>query len=97
MRESTIEKYLIRRVKDLGGEVRKIAWRGRRSAPDRLILLKKWHPMVELKAPGVKPTRGQLAEHETLRRAGVEVYVIDSIAKVDELLGVPVGFRVYEK
>lgn len=39
MRESEIEKYLVRRVKELGGEVRKVQWVGRRGAPDRLVML----------------------------------------------------------
>ena len=39
MRESTIEKYLVKRVKELGGEVRKVMWLGRRGAPDRLVML----------------------------------------------------------
>lgn len=39
MRESQIEKYLVVRVKALGGEVRKVQWIGRRGAPDRLVML----------------------------------------------------------
>lgn len=39
MRESVIEKHLVKRVKELGGEVRKVQWIGRRGAPDRLVLL----------------------------------------------------------
>lgn len=39
MRESEIEKYLVERVKALGGEVRKVKWIGRRGAPDRLVML----------------------------------------------------------
>lgn len=39
MRESQIEAYLAKRVKELGGEVRKVQWIGRRSAPDRLVML----------------------------------------------------------
>jgi len=39
MRESQIEAYLAKRVKELGGEVRKVEWVGRRSAPDRLVML----------------------------------------------------------
>lgn len=38
-RESTIERYLVKRVKELGGEVRKVEWIGRRGAPDRLVML----------------------------------------------------------
>ena len=39
MRESDIEKYLVKRVKELGGEVRKVKWVGREGAPDRLVML----------------------------------------------------------
>lgn len=38
MRESDIEKYLVKRVKELGGEVRKVKWVGRQGAPDRLVM-----------------------------------------------------------
>jgi hypothetical protein len=37
-RESDIEKHLVKRVKELGGEVRKVQWIGRRGAPDRLVM-----------------------------------------------------------
>lgn len=39
MRESDIEDYLVKRVKAVGGEVRKVQWIGRNSAPDRLVML----------------------------------------------------------
>lgn len=39
MRESQIEAHLVKRVKELGGEVRKVKWIGRRGAPDRLVML----------------------------------------------------------
>lgn len=39
MKEAAIEKYLVQRVKELGGEVRKVQWVGRKSAPDRLVML----------------------------------------------------------
>jgi hypothetical protein len=38
VRESDIERHLVKRVKELGGEVRKVQWIGRRGAPDRLVL-----------------------------------------------------------
>jgi len=47
MRESQIEQYLVKRVNELGGEVRKVKWIGRRGAPDRLVML----PERWLKAP----------------------------------------------
>ena len=103
MRESKIEAYLVERVKDLGGEVRKVAWPGRRGAPDRLVMLpNRWtwkggHHCamppgtfwVELKATGVAPEAHQLREHERMASMGQHVVVIDSIESVDALLGKP--------
>lgn len=95
MRERDIEKYLVKRVKELGGEVRKVVWVGRRGAPDRLVMLPytlAWGAayantfFVELKAPGVKPEPHQLREHERMRAMGQRVVVIDSIEGVEELL-----------
>lgn len=94
MRESQIEAHLVKRVKALGGEVRKVQWIGRRGAPDRLVMLpgEEWFigpetVWVELKAPGVKPEAHQLREHERMRALGQCVIVIDSIEGVDEWLG----------
>lgn len=39
MLERDVERYLVKRVKTLGGEVRKVQWVGRRNAPDRLVML----------------------------------------------------------
>ena len=39
MKERDIEKHLVKRVKALGGEVRKVQWIGRRGAPDRLVMV----------------------------------------------------------
>ena len=39
MKERDIEKHLVKRVKQLGGEVRKVQWAGRVGAPDRLVML----------------------------------------------------------
>lgn len=85
MRERDIEKYLVQRVKALGGEVRKVQWIGRRGAPDRLVMLRGETVWVELKAPGVKPETYQLREHARMRRMGQRVVVVDSIADVDWL------------
>ena len=37
--ERDIERHLVKRVKELGGEVRKVQWVGRAGAPDRLVML----------------------------------------------------------
>lgn len=96
MRESEIENYLVERVKQLGGEVRKVKWIGRRGAPDRLVMLPTKYPewmqqkgnaiWVELKAPGEKPKPHQAREHERMRAMGQRVVVIDSVEGVEELL-----------
>ena len=39
MLERDVEDYLVKRVKAMGGEVRKVQWIGRNSAPDRLVML----------------------------------------------------------
>lgn len=57
MRESQIERYLVKRVKELGGEVRKVQWVGRQGAPDRLVMLPK-HERV----PGFRYTINVLGQ-----------------------------------
>lgn len=101
MRERDIEAYLVARVKELGGEVRKVQWVGRRAAPDRLVMLPvgrlNWRgtscAWVELKAPGGFATfpkdereRAQFREHVRMRAMGQTVVVIDSHDAVDRLL-----------
>ncbi len=88
MKESTIEKYLVKRVKTLGGEIRKVKWIGRRGAPDRLAILPAvcgpvW---VELKATGKSCRPHQIREHERMKLMGQSISVIDSIEGVDDLL-----------
>lgn len=95
MRESDIEDYLVKRVKAMGGEVRKVQWIGRIGAPDRLVMLpltkigRHWCAptvWVELKAPGAKPRPSQLREHERMRAMGQRVEVIDSLEGVEAML-----------
>ncbi len=99
MRERDIEKYLVQRVKELGGEIRKVKWVGRHGAPDRVVMLPDfwWHchsgkkgtpgPIfVELKAPGEKPKPHQIREHKRMDNCHLRVEVIDSIEGVERLL-----------
>lgn len=86
MRESEIEKYLVKRVQALGGEVRKAAWVGRRGAPDRCVMLDGKTIFVELKAPGEKAKPHQAREHDRMRKMGQTVVVVDSLEGVDEVL-----------
>jgi len=88
IRESLIERYLIKRVRQLGGMAVKQVWPGRRGAPDRLVMLPNGRVFfVELKAPGQKVKDHQLRVHIKLRKLGVMVVVIDDKTQVDEVLG----------
>jgi hypothetical protein len=85
MRENFIEAFLVNRVKTLGGLCLKQEWINTRGAPDRLVVLPGKLLMVELKATGAKPEPHQLRMHERLRALGVQVEVIDSVERVEEL------------
>lgn len=85
MRESKIEKALVKRVKAEGGEVRKVQWIGRRGAPDRLVMLPGRNPvLVELKAPKGRLSKLQEREHEVLRNWFV-VHVVWSLDALNEV------------
>jgi hypothetical protein len=84
--ESVIEAYLCRRVKQTGGEVRKLGWINRRGAPDRLALWPHAHAFFETKRPGEKPRKLQDKEIATLRAAGLTVEVLNSLDAVDALI-----------
>lgn len=98
MRESLIEAYFVKRVKALGGEVRKVRWIGRRGAPDRVAMLPAQkgagHVLPrpartiwpEFKATGVQAEEYQVREHARMRKMGQRVEVVDSFERVDEIL-----------
>jgi len=82
--EAAVERYFRRRVRETGGEERKVVFPGRKGAPDRLC---GWpngrHGFVELKRPKGKAEAHQLREHERLRVMGFRVDVIDTTTLVD--------------
>lgn len=80
MLERDIERALCKRVKELGGLCEKFTSPGRRSVPDRLVILPGGRIVfVELKAPGKKPTEAQKKDHERRRILGCDVRVIDTM------------------
>jgi hypothetical protein len=86
MPERDIRKELKKRVEEYGGEIRAVAWLGRRNAPDVLVLIPgKYHAFIECKAPGGKPTKAQTREHDFLRSCGAFVDVVSTIADIDRL------------
>lgn len=82
IRERDIEKYLVKRVKEAGGEIRKVKWIGRRGAPDRRVMLRRGY-WVELKAPGEKLRPEQKREHHRMDMQGDTVWVLSTFGSVD--------------
>lgn len=86
MRESAVERYLIRQIEEAGGETRKVKWIGRTRAPDRLVLMDGFACFVELKRPGKQPTVGQWSELACLAAAGLNTVFINDFLGVDQLI-----------
>lgn len=93
IKESDIEAYLVKRIEALGGEIRKLAWVGRRDAPDRFIALNGRVWLVEVKAPdadmNTPHVRAQKRENAKLSRVGVRVVWLSSFEEVDIFWPVP--------
>lgn len=83
--ERDISKYLVKRVKNLGGFTRRLQWIGVSGAPDMVVFLNGAH-FVELKAPTGKCTPLQLAEFDRIHRMGKKVHVVYTYEQVDALL-----------
>lgn len=87
MREREIEQKLIDAVKAQGGVCWKFVSPGTAGVPDRIILM----PMgriafVEVKAPGERPRKLQLARHRLLRRLGFKTFVLDNPEQIGGIL-----------
>ena len=94
MRESEIVAYLKKRVTELGGIYRKVAWEGRSDAPDYLVMMNENFVFVEVKSPTGKPRPSQLREFAAMEAyAGETVVVVRTPDEVDTLM---CGFRYYE-
>lgn len=84
MRESTVEKYLCRRVDQLGGLCWKFVSPGLVGVPDRIVVMPGGRTFyVELKAPGRAPRASQVRRHNALRQRGALVLTLDSVEAVD--------------
>lgn len=83
MREKEVEQYLVKRVKEVGGKAYKWVSPGNDGVPDRIVFLSGVTALVELKAPGKKPTPLQMAKHRELEKLGQRVFVLDNREKVD--------------
>jgi len=87
MRETTIERYLCRRVKELGGKAYKLQSPGNDGMPDRLCILPGGKVIfVETKAPRETPRPLQVCRHKELQRLGCFVRIADSRQQVDNII-----------
>jgi len=89
MRESVIEKYLVKQVRSVGGDAFKWSSPSTRGVPDRLCIFPRGVVIaVELKALGKGNSLTALQQHQInrLRLFGLRVEVIDSKDGVDSLV-----------
>lgn len=85
--EKNIETYLRNEVKKLNGKAYKWESPGNAGVPDRIVFLPGGSShLVELKAPGKKPTSLQIAQHRKLSQLGQQVFILDSKEAVDNFI-----------
>lgn len=84
--EKYLERKLCAEVKAMGGIAYKFVSPGRRGVPDRMCVLPGGQVVfVELKSYGKKPTPLQEIEIGRLKDLGFEVFVIDSLSRLEVL------------
>lgn len=87
MVEADIEETIAVEAEEAGWFVRKLTWIGVTGAPDRLFAFGGRTVFVEFKAPHGRVSVRQMREHDRMRRAGMEVHVIDSVEMGRRVLG----------
>lgn len=84
MRESEVEKHLVKRVKEHGGIPYKFTSPGRCNVPDRLVVFPGgWIFFIETKAPKKSLRPGQVRERHRLEKQGCTVEVLKTKEDVD--------------
>ena len=87
MREKQVEQSLVNEVKKRGGICPKWVSPSLSGVPDRLVFFpKSKFGLVEVKSPGKKPRKLQVLRHRQFERLGFEVYVLDRVEKIGEVL-----------
>lgn len=87
MRESTLERRLVREVERIGGRAPKWVSPGNRGVPDRIVMLPNGRTVyVEMKAPGKQLDPLQVRWAKILKRMGHRVYKIDSDEGIDKFI-----------
>ena len=87
MRESEIERKLRIEIKKINGMCLKFVPMHHVGFPDRICLLPKGICVfVELKSPNKKPKKIQIWVHNSLRKMGFDVLIIDSLEKIKRFI-----------
>jgi hypothetical protein len=87
MRESTLERRLVREVEHIGGRAPKWVSPGNRGVPDRIVILPNGRTVyVEMKAPGKPLEPLQVRWSTILQRMGHRVYKIDSVEGIEKFI-----------
>lgn len=86
IRESEIERYLVDRVKDIGGLCMKWVSPGNSGVPDRIVIFDKGVYFIELKRPGESARALQVETIRRLQRQGMIAFVIDNKLKIDKFI-----------
>jgi len=84
--EVEIESKHRDRARAQGWVVEKIIQTGRGGFPDRFYARAGRVVLLEFKRPGGRVGKQQLLRHDELRGAGVEVYVVYSVAAAEAIL-----------
>lgn len=85
--EKQVETRLRLKVKAAGGLALKFVSPGFSGVPDRLVFMPRGRIyLVELKAPGKKPSKLQLRVKARFEDFGFKYYVIDSYEAVEEFI-----------
>ncbi len=86
VRESEVEAYLVKRVREAGGITYKFVSPGHVGVPDRIIIINGEVSFVEVKAPGKLPTALQLRELKRIAEHFVPAGWVSTKAHVDHLV-----------
>lgn len=88
VRENKVEKYLNKKVEELGGITRKWTSPGRDGVPDRIIIIRGTVIFVEVKTSDGKLSSAQKREHERLKSNGAMVNIVYGESGVDHFIEV---------
>lgn len=84
--ERDIEKYLNKKVKEIGGLSLKFTSPGQAGVPDRIVIHQSKVYLVELKTVQGRVSALQMAFIRKLKKHGIEVHIIRSKQEVDEFV-----------